>query len=265
MDTVKVLIADDNYSVCNAIETILNQNFVSINIVAKTDSVQDTIDSLYRIKPDIAILDIHLYGGTAIEVVKRTRDLDYKVIFMSAYQEYALEDIRIASIDFIYKPLDISELIVTVDQVIAGLVEEGYNKKIQTFFNNADITAEDKHIVLKLYNKITSVPISDIVCGESFYGKSRFYFVTRKTIEIASPLRRYEAMLQSYNFYRCHTQHVINLNQVRKMDMAAQVVFMSNGMAIPADSRRFDGLMQKLQKMAAKDLSVTTSYRMEQY
>jgi len=257
-----VLIADDCVSVCNAVESILRQNFVSIKLVAKTDSVNDTIDALYKYMPDIAILDIHLYGGTAIEIVKRTCDLDYKIIFMSAYQEYALEDIRMASIDFVYKPIDVGELIVTVDQVISNLVEDGYCKKIQTFFNNTISKQEDKNIVLKSSEDITSVKISDIVCGESLFGKSRFYFVARKTIEIASPLRRYESILQSYLFYRCHTKYVINLSQVQRIDISAQHVIMSNGMAIPSDSRRFNGLIKKMQQVAAKDLSIITAYRL---
>ncbi len=262
MEKVKVLIADDDYRISNAIETILNQHFLSIEIVAHTDSVDNTTKALYELKPHVAILDIHLYGGTAMEVVKNTNDLDYKVIFMSAYQEYALEDIRFASIDFIYKPLDISELLTTVDQVLSCLVEEGYKKKIQTFFNNTDIKGENKQIVIKSTTGITSVPINDIVCGESNFGKSRFYFVSKKTIEATLPLRRYESLLHSYLFYRCHTNYVINLNHVRKIDYNSHIALMSNGMSIPSDSRRFDGLINKLEELMAKNLSLSTTYRL---
>ncbi|GAF04779.1 LytR/AlgR family response regulator transcription factor [Saccharicrinis fermentans] len=261
MKEIKVLIADDDYRVCDAIEKILTQNFSAIEIVASSDSVDNTVDSLYRVHPQIAILDIHLIGGTAMEVIKRTPDLDYKVIFMSAYQEYALEDIRFASIDFIYKPLDINELIVTVDQVIVELIEQGYEKKIQTLFNNSSNPGSHKQIILKSSDSITSVSISDIICGESLYGKSRFHFAKNKPLETNKPLRRYESMLQSYQFYRCHTQFMINLNHVHKIDYLSQTVLMSNGMSIPADTRRFDGLKQKLQDIIAKDLSLATSYR----
>ncbi|WP_430933542.1 LytR/AlgR family response regulator transcription factor [Saccharicrinis sp. 156] len=262
MKKVKVLIADDDFRVRDAIERILAQNFTSIDIVALSDTVNNTVDSLYRVKPHIAILNIHLIGGTALDVIKKSSDLDYKVIFMSTYQEYALEDIRFASIDFIYKPLDISEFIVTVDQVISSLVEEGYHKKIQTLFTNTKIGHHQKQIILKSSDRITSVSISDIICGESLYGKSKFHFASQKAIETSKPLRRYEAMLQSYMFYRCHMQFMVNLNHVRKVDFASQTVLMSNGMAIPADTRRIDGLKQKLQRLVAKDLSLTTSYRM---
>ncbi|WP_075591031.1 LytR/AlgR family response regulator transcription factor [Labilibacter marinus] len=262
MDTVKVLIADDDSKVCNALETILKQNFVSIEVVAKTDSVDQTIDSLNELKPQIAILDIHLLGGTAIEVIKQTSHLDYKVVFMSAYQEYALEDIRFAQIPFIYKPFDINELIVTIDQAIADLMDVGYETKIQTFFKNSEIDNKDKQIVLNTDSGITSVLIHDIVCGESMFGRSRFYFIAQKSVETARPLRRYESMLQSYLFYRCHTQFVINLNHVVKFEYEAKVVLMSNGMAIPVDARRFDGLKRRLSQVVAEDLSATPCYKM---
>ena len=262
MKKVKVLIADDDSRVCGVVEKILNQNFVSVEVVARTDSVRNTIEALYLTKPHIAILDIHLYGGTAMEVVKETCDLDYKVIFMSAYQEYALEDIRFASIDFIYKPLDVNELIVTVDQVISGMVEEGYVQKIRTLFSNAEFEAENKQLVLNADSGIIPVAIHDIVCGESLFGRSRFYFRARKTIETSRPLRRYEAMLGRYMFCRCHMQFMINLCHVDRIDYETQVVLMNNGMTVPIDARRFAGLRRQMNKVMARDLSFTASYRL---
>lgn len=261
METVKVLIADDDSKICNAIERILTQNFLSIEVVAITDSVDKTIERLNELKPHIAILDIHLLGGTAIEVIQQTCNLEYKIVFMSTYQEYALEDIRFAQIDFIYKPIDINELLTTIDLAISALVEDGYDTKIKTLFNNTNIDTKDKQIVLNTDKGVTSVLIHDIVCGESMFGRSRFYFVAQKSIETGRPLRRYESMLQSYLFYRCHTQFVINLNHIIKFEYEAKVLLMSNGMAIPVDNRRFEGLKRRLSQVVAEDLALTPCYK----
>ncbi|TLX73035.1 response regulator [Labilibacter sediminis] len=238
MKKIKVLIADDDFRMNRAVERILNQNFISIEVVAQTSTVENTIETLYQQKPHVAILDLHLIGGTAVEVVRRTRDLDFKVIFMSAYQEFALDDIRFASIDFVYKPLDISELLVVVDQVISGLVEEGYRKKMNTFFKNTSQESIGKDIVFKTRSGIVSVPIGNIVCGHSDYGLSRFYFLKRPAIAVNQPLRRYESMLQSYNFYRCESHYIINLNQIDRLEMETGSVLMNNGQLVPVDYKR---------------------------
>ena len=238
MEKVKVLIADDDFRMNRTIENILNQNFISVEVVAQTSTVENTIEALYQMRPHVAILDIHLVGGNAVDVVKRTEDLDFKVIFMSAYQEFALDDIRFASIDFIYKPLDISELLVVVDQVISSLVEEGYRKKMQTFFKNTNQESGGKQIVFKTRSEIVSVAIDEIVCGESVYGASRFYFLNRKPIQVSQPLRRYESMLQSYKFYRCDSHYIINLSQIHKLDYESRSVLMNNGQLIPVEFRR---------------------------
>ncbi len=249
MDKVKILIADDDYRICEAIEKILYENFITVEVVAQTNSVENTIAALNEVKPHIAILDIHLIGGTAIEVFRQTSHLNYKVIFMSAYQEYILDNIRFASIDFIYKPLDINDLIVAVDQVISSLVEEGYRKKIEAFFNNTDTEEKAKEIVFKTNNSLLKARIDDIICGESIYGGSRFHFNSIKPIETSKPLRRYEAMLQSYLFYRCHSHYVINLNHINHLDFMSQTILLSNGMSIQLEKRKMEGLTKRLEKL----------------
>lgn len=258
MEKIRVLLADDDDSIIKVIEHILNQNFDSIEVVAHTNSVESTIEALYEKRPHVAILDIHLIGGTAIEVVKNTSDLDYKVIFMSAYQEYALDDIRFSSIDFIYKPLDISEFLMVVEQVISSLVEDGYKEKIQTFFKNTDKKRESKQIVFKTRSNIMSVAIGDIICGESIYGGSRFYFHSQKEIEISQPLRRYESMLQAYRFYRCHSHYIINMKQIQKIDFSSQNVIMSNGQVVPVELRKLE-VLKSLLKNVERDISVFSS------
>ena len=256
MKNISVLLADDDHRIRNAIQTILVQNFISIQIVAKTDSLQNTIEALNTYKPDIAILDIHLINGTAIEVLKKTSHLNYKVIFMSAYQEYALDDIRFASIDFIYKPLDISELLITVDNVITELVEEGYKKKMQTFFNNTDYRNEEKQIIFKTKSQILSIPISTIIYGESHYSLSYFALETGKQIEIKEPLRRYESMLQSYNFFRCHPLYIVNINHILAVDYSTNILTLTNHLTIPFEKKRMGTLTNNWHKNNLTEIKV---------
>ncbi len=245
MDTISILLADDDLRIRSAIEKILYQNFSNINIVATTDSVDQTILAIKENKPQIAILDIHLNGGTALQVLKQTRDYDYKVIFMSAYQEYALDDIRFASIDFIYKPLDISELLITVDNVISTLIEEGYKKKMQTFFNNSTSLSSQKQIIFKTKTKIISVPICNIIYGESNYSQSNFYLSSEDQIKIKEPLRRYESMLDTYNFVRCHPLYIVNIKHIKQIDYNAMELLLTNNHTIPVEPRKIDYIIEQ--------------------
>jgi two-component system LytT family response regulator len=242
MNKIKVLLADDDCKIRAAIEKILMQNFNQIEMIAKTSSVQETIDALCKFKPEIAILDIHLLGGTAIEVVKHTTDLNYKVIFMSAYQEFSLDDIKFASIDFIYKPIDISELLLTFDNVILSLKDDDYQRKMQTFFENT--VEEEKQIVFRTPQKILSVAIKDIIYGESNYAVSHFYTTKGEAIEINQPLRHYESMLHAYLFVRCHPHILVNLKHVKRIDYETSILLLSNKERIPFEMRRLQHIEQ---------------------
>ncbi|MCW3806750.1 LytR/AlgR family response regulator transcription factor [Plebeiibacterium marinum] len=257
MENISILIADVDIRIRTAIEKILVENFGNIKIIAQTDTVEDTIKALYFHKPQIALLDIHLFGGTAIEVVRQTFDLDYKVIFMSAYQEYALDDIRFASIDFIYKPLDISELLIVVDNVITSLVEEGYKKKMQAFFENTSNPNNPKHIVFKTKSQIFSVAISNIVFGESNYSKSDFTLKTGKLINTKEPLRRYESMLQHYGFIRCHPRYIVNINHIKDVNYNTLCLMLTNNNKIPFEEKR----LASIKPLTTNYMENTQEYR----
>ncbi len=251
MNKIKVLLADDDCKIRAAIEKILMQNFNQIEIIAKTSSVQGTVDALCKFKPEIAILDIHLLGGTAIEVVKHTTELNYKVIFMSAYQEFSLDDIKLSSIDFIYKPIDISELLLTFDNVILSLKDDDYKRKMQTFFKNT-VEAE-KQIVFRTSKKILSVAIKDIIYGESNYSVSHFYTTNNEIIEINQPLRHYESMLHDYHFVRCHPHLLVNLKHIKRIDYETGILLLSNKERIPFEMRRLQNIEQYINLNNRKD------------
>ncbi len=245
MNNISILLADDDCRIRNAIKKILILNFSNINIIAQTVSVAETILAIKKYKPQIAILDIHLKGGTSIEVLKQTKNYNYKVIFMSAYQEYALDDIRFASIDFIYKPLDISELLITVDNVISTLIEEDYKTKMQTFFNNSKSFNSQKQIIFKTKTKIFSVPISNIIYGESNFSQSNFFLTSGEQIKIKEPLRRYESMLYSYNFVRCHPIYIVNTNHIQHIDCESMRLLLTNKLSIPVENRKINQISKQ--------------------
>jgi len=257
MEKIRILIADEDCRMLNSIECILNQNFVSVEVVAKTRCVESTISAIVELCPSVVILAIHLKGGTALEVVRNTNDQDFKVIFMSTYQEYALDDIRFSSIDFFYKPLDISEFLMVVDLVISNLIEVGYKEKLQIFLRNTDKEKESKQIVFKTRSKIISVVIGDIIYGRSIYGGSCFYFDSQQEVEISQPLREYESMLHEYMFYRCHSHYIINLRQIQTIDFSSQNVIMNNGQLVPIELRKIEILESLLREV---ETSVSVSY-----
>ncbi len=246
MKKLKVLIADDDHRIRMIIEKILLQNFISVEIVAQTDSVENSINALYKYKPHIAFLDIHLINGTAFEVVRQTVDLDYKVIFMSTYQEYALEDIKFASIDFVYKPIDIDDLLLAVDQAMSSMIEGGYRQRIQTLFQNTGYNDDVKQIVFKTRSSVISVPIRDIVCGESNFGTSLFQIQNRKPVEINQPLRHYESMLNGHNFFRCHSKYIVNYSQITGVNYQNEHLQLANGQIIPFEIRRLNAFTDQL-------------------
>jgi len=242
MNMTKVLIADDDFRVRKVVENILHQHFPRLKVIAQTDDVESTISAINSLKPEIAILDLHLFGGTAFDVVKNLVWKNFQLILISAYQDCFLNNIRLAGIDFVYKPLDVGELIVSVDKLVSGskINKEEYYKKIVALDNNFNEHTEDKEIVFQVDTELLHVPVSELVCGKSNMSSSKFFFQKHKTINIHQPLRRFEPMLADEGFFRCHSLYIVNYNKIQNINYEIMHLEMSNGMLIPFEMRRLE-------------------------
>lgn len=149
MDEIKLIIVEDDSYNSRAVEAIINNHFQEITIVAKATNVSDGLAAIEALHPDLLILDIHLTDGTSFDILRQSIYKNYKVVFMSAYHEYALEALKFSAIDFVFKPFDVNELVVAIDKAIDELQDESYPLKIKTLFENIDYQHKNKKVVLQ--------------------------------------------------------------------------------------------------------------------
>jgi len=246
MKKIKLLIVEDDLYNQKAVEAIIENHFQEILIVDKVTSVKEGLASISNHKPDLLVLDIHLTDGTSFDILRQSDYKAYKVVFMSAYHEYALEALKFASIDFIFKPFDVNELVVAIDKAIDEIQDESFPLKIKTLFENIDYQNKNKRVVLQGRTNVKVCDVNDIVWAKAIIGGANFYFEDGSYFFANKPLRRYEALLSSHAFFRCHPHYLINLLRVKEVKFDLKRIHMSNDDEVAFDMRRYNQLISAL-------------------
>ncbi len=248
---VKAIIVDDEIHAQSAIETILKGQFAEIEIVAKAETVQSAVEMIKNKEPELLFLDIDLPDGKGFDILKQLDYKSYKVIFITAYQEYAVQAIKFSAFDYILKPLNPAELVEAVKNALNECSEEQYKLKLDAFLNNFNSTTpEVKKLVLKTSDKIHILDVKDIIRCESENTYTTFYTNTGNKIVVSKSIKKYEEMLCPLGFMRTHQSHLINLNYISYFDkQLGGAIVMTDNSNIPVSTQKRALLMEYLDSL----------------
>ncbi|WP_430811838.1 MULTISPECIES: LytR/AlgR family response regulator transcription factor [unclassified Carboxylicivirga] len=236
-----IIVEDDTFNIA-AITKIIENHFPEIRIIDTAARVNEAVQKIKCHKPDLLMLDIHLIDGTSFDVIKRCENMDYKIVFMSAYHEYMVKALQYSAIEFIFKPFDINDMITAIDKAIDELRDKNYPLKIKTLFNN--IEQYDSKIILQGSNQVKACSINEIAWAKAVQGGANFHLSDQSCFFVDRPLRRYEAMLNDFSFFRCHPRFLINPQHIQELIRERGCLKMTTGDEIIYEQRRHAQLLE---------------------
>lgn len=216
---MKALIVEDEILAAQNLVKILSDigSFDSINTL---DSINETVEFLKgNDKPDILFLDIHLADGSAFEIFDRVQ-VDCPVVFVTAYNEYALKAFRLTSIDYLLKPLDIFDVKRAIDKLkrlkrASGMHENELKNLISYFKKNVEFK---NHFLIKIEDdKLVPLKTEDIAFLYSSQGVVRAFTSDTKTFTLDQTLDQIAEMLDPGIFFRANSQFLISRKAVRDL------------------------------------------------
>ncbi len=257
MKLIKVLIVDVDRNLCLAIEKVLTQNFPQVEVVAHSHSVSSAITALLRYVPDVVVSDVFINEGLVFDVVEETYHLGYKLVLMSPYKNKYLDIVQFAAVDFLYKPIDETDLLLTFESVAFELSRVDYVVKLEALILNYKEPDVPKVLVLDSINGYLAVLLDGVVFGKADFSMTEFYLNEGVRIDVNQALRRYESMLGEYGFFRCHPLYVANIKFIVNINYEEKLLEMSTGAFIPFDERRLLNYYKKEENSRIDVLSET--------
>lgn len=239
---IKTIIIDDEPAACETIALVIENRFKSLNIEAQTGNVKDSVEAINMIKPDLIFLDVDLPDGTGFDILRTVDYKNMKVIFTTAYSEYAVQAIKFSAFDYILKPAKPGELISVIERVIAESTTQN-NEKFESILSNTT-NKTPKKIVLKTSDKIFVVNISEIIRCAADNNYTVFYLADNNKILVSKSLKTYEEMLGAQGFLRVHQSHLINPDYIKHYDKQdGGFLLMDDNSRIPVSNQQKQNLL----------------------
>jgi two-component system LytT family response regulator len=246
---LKLVIADDEPNVREALTQLINEYCPDIKIVDSVASVSKTVSAIKKHSPDIVLLDIEMKEGTGFDVLKQFPKPTFKVIFITAFQHYAVEAFRFAALDYILKPVDPEVLNASLKKANDQVDKEKLSLKIDSFLTNMSGNTLKK-IVLKTADSIHVVNLKDVLYCEADRSYTNFYLDDKTRIIVSTTLGDYEELFSEYGFLRTHQSFLVNIHHVKRYEKGdGGNIILNNNTSLPVATRKKEQLLQLLSKL----------------
>ena len=229
------VIIEDEYPARNTLKSYLKKYFPKLIVLAELETIKESFLFLSENKVDIIFLDVQLKDGKGIELLNQIDSSNYKIIFTTAFDEYAIDAFKHKSFGYLLKPIDPIDFKEILNRVINDLLHSAIN-------NNT------KSIKIPIANGFKSVKIEDIIRCESESNYTKFILNNNEPILIISKTLKYveNELINSNRFMRVHQSHLINLNFIEKKEIKNNLIKLKNGENIPVSRANKIALFEKL-------------------
>lgn len=251
MSLLRTIIVDDEVHIRDTLKKLIGQFCPNVLIIGEADCVESGIEIIRQNSPDLVLLDVQLKDRTSFDILRAFEHITFKIIFITAYEQYALQAFRFSAIDYLLKPVIIAELKDAI-QKAEQMLFSNFSLQMKALEENLKSVVGQKHrIILKSSESIHLVDQDEIIFCQSDDCYTWIYTLKGDRILVSKTLKDYEDMLIDCGFYRVHKSYLVNLVHVVRFDKQdGGYVVLSNEHKVPVASRKKEELMAVFEKMA---------------
>lgn len=248
---MKCIIVDDEILVAGNLVMLLNRYCPEVEILAVAHSSKEAEIQIRDKGPDLVFLDVEMPYGNGFDLLKRFDKIDFGVIFVTAFDHYAIKAIKVSAIDYLLKPIDINELVAAVSKAQKQLKSKSVNQGLNLLLNNlAQPSIKLQKLTLPTMDGMIFVNIDDILYCKSDGNYTSFQLLNGQSPLVTRQIGTYEDLLPEPLFCRIHRQYIINVNQVSKyIKGRGGYVVMSDGKVIDVSVRKKEDFLNAYKRM----------------
>jgi len=212
---IRALIVDDESKNIRILHGLLQTYCPQVHVVGQANGFHKALELIESSHPDLLFLDIEMPYGNAFDLLEKIMPVKFEIIFVTAFNDYALKAFRYSALDYLLKPVNIDELKAAVAKAEQKLDQKNVNLQLNNFINNFK-KAELQKIALPLLDGLLFVPVPEITY---LHAKGSYTDVHLHNGEIhttARTIKDYEDMLSQDTFCRVHHAYLINVNHIKK-------------------------------------------------
>ncbi len=242
---IKAVIIDDEAEGRNVVSNVLKNYCPEVEILGEADSVASGFNLIKKTSPNLVFLDVQMPDGTGFNLLEQFDEIAFQVVFVTAYEQYAIRAFKYSAIDYILKPIDPQLLIEAVEK--AGRFTPAKSQAAERVVSLLENSKNISKIALPTQNGYRFVKVQDIVRCESDNNYTLFYLQSNEHFIVTRTLKDYEELLKNESFVRVHQSHLINLNYVEQYIKGdGGTAIMSDGSEIEVSRRKKELFLMRI-------------------
>jgi two-component system, LytTR family, response regulator len=232
---MRTILVDDEAANLENLKILLAKHCPEIKVVACAITIEEAFEQVNLHHPDLLFLDIQMGKTTGFDLLKQLTEKNFEVVFVTAHDQYGIQAVKFAALDYLLKPVDPEELKAAVEKAEIRIKNKIYGDQLNFLLSQIRKSELSiPKIALPQQHEIRYVAFDDIVRCVADNTYTFFYLSNGDKILISKPLKEYSDLLKPQGFVRTHQSHLVNLKFVKswlKEDGGA--LLMNNGDKIP--------------------------------
>ncbi len=252
MTKYNTIIIDDESHSREILTDYIKKYCLDIEIMDTAKNVSEAYEKIITLKPQLVFLDISLLDENAFDLLAKFNEINFEIIFITAYNDYAIKAIKFSAIDYLLKPINIEQLVNAVSKAIKRMNEKSTLNHFKYFAENLKQKDQINKIALPTLEGYIFVETNHIVRCLASGSYTEFFFTNRKPILVSKGLKEYEELLEGSHFIRVHHSHLINLQHVSEYHKGkSSYITMSDSSSVEVSVRKRDEFLERLQDLKA--------------
>lgn len=244
---LRAIIVEDEEAGRVTLENYLTKYCPDVKIEALCESVETGLAAIEKYQPDVVFLDVEMPFGNGFDLLEQVEDINFETVFVTAYSEYAIKALNFSASYYILKPIDIDELVTSVEKIKAEKDKDDYAVHSKILLENIKNSNKQLHkIVLPLLDGFELVQVKDIIRCKAEDNFTMFYMVDGSKQLICRTLKFYEELLADFDFIRTHKSHMVNVQHIKryKKGKGGQVI-LTDGSEVDVSATRKQDLLKR--------------------
>lgn len=238
MQKIRTIIIDDEEPARRALKNILDLYCPNVELLSEASNIPDGVKLIHKAEPQLVLLDIEMPGYNGFELLDFIKEVNFEIIFITAYSEYALKAFEVSAIDYLLKPVNIDQLNVAIEKVSHKLHASNMQKRVELFKENHTAN-EFTRIALPVSDGLLFIEVVDIILLEADGAYTHVWLRNGSKILVSKKLKFFEdVLIARKHFYRPHRSYMVNFNFVTKYNKGESMLVMDNKIAVPVSKEK---------------------------
>jgi two-component system LytT family response regulator len=240
MEKIRAIVVDDEQWARTVLTRLLEQNCPTVEVIAKCVDVVSAVEQIKLLEPDVVFLDVNMPDYAGYEIINFFTEINFSLIFVTAFDQYAIKAFELNAVDYLVKPIDRKKLVLAVGKLTAKLEKENHLESYQELLKTIKNQGGKKIILPELGNR-RIVELSSILAFQADDTYCKIYLKEEKVITVSKTLKHFGEILEGNpSFFRSHRSWIVNLEHIQKFNKTDSTIIIHNNLKAAISRKKFE-------------------------